>query len=46
MPGHLTVPYLQSVSVQMGDKEQSTEADLSFLLALEVDDSGDDKAKC
>jgi hypothetical protein len=44
MLGHLTVPYLQSV--QLADKEQSTEADLSFLLALEIDDSGDDKAKC
>jgi hypothetical protein len=41
MPGHLTVPYLQIV--QLADKEQSTEADLSFLLALEVDDGDNDK---
>jgi hypothetical protein len=43
MLGHLTIPCLQSV--QLADQEQSTEADLSFLLALEVNDSGNEKAK-
>jgi len=44
MGGHLTVPCLRSV--QLAGKEQSTEADLSFLLAQEKDDGSNDEAKC
>jgi len=40
----LAVPCLRRV--QLDNTEQSTEADLSSLLAQEVDNDGNDKAKC